>query len=352
VTTDLEPRYRVEQRLAQGGFGAVYRATHVATGAAVAIKVLHPQFAQSPEVVARFRREAAALAQLRDPHTVTLYEHGETADGTVWLAMELLSGESLLDRFTASGKMPWRRVVAIAREVCSSLVEAHALGIIHRDLKPANIHLERRGDADDYVKVIDFGIAKVLEDSVLENIELTAAGQMIGTYDYMSPEQLVGGELTPASDLYTLGVVMYEMISGVRPYPDVQGPASMLGAVLTKQPPSLASLCEVPPELDALVMRCLERDPDDRFASASQVADALDRVGADPAELEVTQIMVAPRMPLPTPPVFEARGSEAAILKPRFQPRAETMHDIAVRRFTWMLVIAVAVIIAIAIGVT
>ena len=349
MSGDFEHDYRVESRLAQGGFGAVYRATHVASGAAVAIKVLHPQFAQSPEVVARFRREAAALARLHDPHTVTLYEHGETEDGTVWLAMELLAGESLYDRFNATGRLPWKNVVAIAREVCSSLAEAHALGIIHRDLKPANIHLERRGDAQDFVKVIDFGIAKVLQDSVLENVELTQAGQMIGTFDYMSPEQLVGGELTPASDLYTLGVVMYEMISGLRPFPDVEGPASMLGAVLTKTPPALSTLCDVPPELDALVMRCLAREPQKRPRSAAELAAALDAIVADPADLATTLVMVQPRLPLPPPPLFDARGSEPAISKPRF----ETIHDIRARRvFAWSLVIVIAAVIAIAIGLT
>jgi serine/threonine-protein kinase len=345
VSRDLEQRYRVEHKLAAGGFGAVYRATHLPTGSAVAIKVLHPQLAQHPEVVARFRREASALAKLHDPHTVTLYEHGETADGTVWLAMELLSGQSLLERFESGGAMPWRQVVRIAREVCSSLAEAHALGIIHRDLKPANIHLERRGDAEDFVKVIDFGIAKVLAEDVAE---LTQAGQMIGTYDYMPPEQLVGGDLSPASDLYTLGVVMYEMMSGVRPYPDVEGPASMLGAVLTRTPAPLGSLCEVPPEVAALVMRCIEREPEDRFASATELAAALDATIHDPAEAAVTQVMVMPRLPLPAPPLFEARGSDASISKPRF----ETVHDIAARRFAWMLVFVVAAVVGFAIAVS
>jgi serine/threonine protein kinase len=141
---------------------------------------------------------------------------------------------------------------------------------------------------------------------------------------------------------------MYEMIAGVRPFPDVQGPASMLGAVLTKTPPPLAPLCTVPPELDALVMRCLARDPDDRFASAGELAAALDRVAFDPGDLTVTNRMM-PRLPLPVPPPFEARGSEPAISKPRF----ETIHDVRARRvFAWMLLVVVAAVIAIAIGVT
>jgi len=314
--------------LAQGGFGAVYRATHVGTGSKVAIKLLHPQFAEVPEIVARFQREAAALARLRDPHTVALLAHGDN-----WLAMELLSGESLYERFTTCGAMPWRKVVAIARQVCSSLAEAHALGIIHRDLKPANIHLR---DGDDFVKVLDFGIAKLLQDSV----ELTHAGQMLGTFDYMAPEQLVGSEVSPASDLYTLGIVMYEMIAGERPFPDIAGPASMLGAMLTQALPPLSSHLDIPPELDALVMRCLALDPSDRFATATELAAALDAVLADP-ETEVTQVMVMPRLPLPLPPppVFEVRGSDAAISKPRF----ETMYEVRARLVFWWAMAAVVV---------
>jgi len=193
--------------------------------------------------------------------------------------------------------------------------------------------------------VIDFGIAKVLEDDIAE---LTPAGQMIGTFDYMSPEQLVGGELSPASDLYTLGVVMYEMISGVRPFPNVEGPASMLGAVLTRRPAPLGSLCDVPPEVEALVMRCIELEPENRFGSARELADALDATIQDPAEAAVTQILVLPKLPLPEPIVFEARGSDAGISKPRF----ETVHDIAARRFAWMLVFIVAAVVGFAIAVS
>ena len=319
--------FQLGEKLAQGGFGAVYRATHTGTGTSVAIKLLHPQFAEIPEVVARFEREAAALAQLQDPHTVTLYGHGDR-----WLAMELVTGESLYERFAACGAMPWRKVVSIARQVCSSLAEAHALGIIHRDLKPANIVLR---DPDDFVKVIDFGIAKVLADT----LELTHAGQMLGTYDYMAPEQLVGGEVSAASDLYTLGVVMYEMIAGVRPFPDIAGPASMLGAVLTRTPAPLGSLANVPAQLESIVMRCLSLDASDRFASAGELVAALDALSPDPADTEVTRVMVMPRFPLPPPPAFEARGSDASISKPRF----ETVHELRARRMFWWGIAAIVV---------
>src|SRR5262249_49333991 len=162
-------------------------------------------------------------------------------DGTLYIVMELLRGESLFERFRTRGPLPWQRMVAIARAVCSSLAEAHALGIVHRDLKPTNIHLEPGPGGDDVVKVLDFGIAKILRDSGFDSAELTNAGQMIGTLDYMSPEQMVGGECTATSDIYTLGVVMYEMIAGKRPFHDVNSAAAALAAALTTTPERLST---------------------------------------------------------------------------------------------------------------
>ena len=271
----LGGRFRVDFRLAAGGFGAVYRGTDVATGNEIALKVLHKELATDDSAVARFRREGDTLEQLRDPHTVTAHARGETEDGTLYIVMELLHGDSLYDRFRADGAMSWRRVAKIARAVCSSLAEAHALGIVHRDLKPANIHLERRGDEHDFVKVVDFGIAKLLAPG---SSDLTHAGQMIGTFDYMSPEQMVGGLCTGRSDIYTLGVVMFEMIAGARPFGDCNGPTGLLAEMLTKKPPQLASRVVVPLELNDLVTSCLEREQQLRVQTIEEVAAALDRV--------------------------------------------------------------------------
>src|SRR5687767_2552464 len=159
----LDRRYRVEEKLAEGGFGAIYRALDLVMGREVALKVLHRALVRDANVVERFRREASALAKLRDPHTITMYDAGQTEDGTRYIVMELLRGESLFAQFHEHGKrLPWKRVAKIARGVCSSLREAHAVGIVHRDLKPANIHLEKHSLEDDYVKVLDFGIAKMV----------------------------------------------------------------------------------------------------------------------------------------------------------------------------------------------
>lgn len=279
VGTVVDGRYQIEARIATGGFGAIYRARTPA-GDPVALKVLHPSLSGDPTMVARFRREGATLTQLHDPHTVTTLAVGETDDGTLYIAMELLTGESLHDRLYRVGALPWRAAVAIARAVCSSLAEAHALGVVHRDLKPANIQVETR-DGADFVKVIDFGIVKIARGSSIDDgAELTYAGHMIGTFDYMSPEQLLGSECRDVSDVYAVGVVLYEMLVGRRPFATVTNPAAMIAAMLTETPASPAQLAVLPLELGQLVMRCLEREPHDRFASIVALAAALDRVVA------------------------------------------------------------------------
>ena len=292
----VDRRYRVEFRLAAGGFGAIYRAVHVINGRAVALKILHENLASEPDVVARFRREASALAQLRSPHTVTAYDFGETAEGMLYIAMELLQGESLYERYSALGPIPWRRMLVIARKVCSSLSEAHALGIIHRDLKPTNIHLEQRGTDLDYVKVLDFGIAKILHGSTLDNQDLTRTGQMVGTFDYMAPEQMVGGQTSGQSDIYTLGIVIYEMITGERPFGNPSTPAAMLTAMLSITPPPLSNYVDVPDDLDSLVARCLERDVDARFADVIELGDEIERLLVD-EEATKTTVSAAPPHP-------------------------------------------------------
>lgn len=280
----FDGRFQVEAKIAEGGFGAIYHARDIKSGHELALKVLHENLAGDPRVVARFRREGEALTKLRNPHTITAYELGETPEGLLYILMELLRGESLFERFRARGQLPWPQVVAIARAVCSSLTEAHGHGIIHRDLKPTNIHLEPGADGVEHVKVLDFGIAKIAQHSELDSAELTHVGQMIGTLDYMSPEQMVGGACTETSDIYTLGIVMYEMITGARPY-IANSPAAALAAVLTTTPERLSTRAVVPPELDRIVMRCLERQHGDRFPSAAALSAALDDLVLDGEEV-------------------------------------------------------------------
>jgi eukaryotic-like serine/threonine-protein kinase len=288
----FDGRYRIEAKLAAGGFGSIYRATHVPTGSRVALKVLHPDLASDPTLNARFRREAAVLAALRDPHTIETYEHGQAADGTLYIAMELLTGRSLQAELRTQGPLPWWRMLAIMRGVCRSLIEAHALGIVHRDLKPANIHLEHRNGKPDFVKVLDFGIVKVIGNASLAGLggpggeeedddesAITRVGQAIGTLEYMSPEQIVGGEIDRRTDLYTLGVVAYEMITGRRPFADASGPTSLMTALMTREPVAPSTMFHqgcLPEAVDRLILRCLASDPEQRFADASELAEAID----------------------------------------------------------------------------
>jgi serine/threonine protein kinase len=278
----FDGRFRVGAKIASGGFGSIYRARDASTNAPVALKVLHADLASDATLAARFRREAAVLASLRDPHTVATYEHGEAAGGTHYIVMELLTGRSLQAELRAEGPLPWWRMLAIMRGVCSSLMEAHALGIVHRDLKPANIHLEQRSGKPDFVKVLDFGIVKVLGGSNLDDeSHITRAGQAVGTVDYMSPEQIIGGEIDRRTDLYTLGVVAYEMITGRRPFADATTAPSLMTALMTRtpMPPSVLFHKDCfPPAVDHLILRCLARDPQDRFADAAELADAIDDI--------------------------------------------------------------------------
>jgi eukaryotic-like serine/threonine-protein kinase len=276
----LAERYRVELKIGSGGFGAIFRGYDLETGIDVAIKVLHPALTADPAVVARFRREGAALSALRSPNTVAAFALGETDDGALYIVMELLEGQSLYMRYHERGPQPWRFVVEIARAVCDSLAEAHALGIIHRDLKPANIFIM---DDPEYVriKVLDFGIAKIIRSGSLEEADLTHVGQMVGTFDYMAPEQMVGGACSAPTDLFTLGIVMYETIAGRLPFGEHATASGMLAAHLTPDREPIGGHVDVPEALDRIVLRCLAPYPADRFASAVELAGELDRLLED-----------------------------------------------------------------------
>ena len=276
VGVTIGDRYRVDARIAAGGFGTIYRGIDIVSGREAALKVLHADLAADPNLAARFRREGTTQSSLRNPHTVQTFGVGEAGDGTLFIAMELLRGESLHERFRVCGPLAWRSVLRIMRGVCSSLAEAHALGIVHRDLKPANIHLEAE-PVPDFVKVLDFGIAKLMSGSALDDAgELTRVGTAVGTLDYMAPEQLVGGECDGRTDIYTLGVVAYEMITGQRPFQDATGPTSLITAVFTRQPVLPSQLMpDAPVELDAILMRCLARDTAERFANVQELDAAI-----------------------------------------------------------------------------
>jgi serine/threonine-protein kinase len=255
----------------------------VATQRKVALKLLHPEMTKDENLVARFRREGLVLCNLRDAHTITTYDFDATADGTLYIAMELLEGKSLHQIFHDEAPIEWKRMFKILGQMCSSLAEAHAQGIVHRDLKPENVYLEQRPGDPEFVKILDFGIAKVMRGEGMDPHapQLTATGQTLGTLEYMSPEQLMGKQLDGRSDVYALGVVAYELMTGRLPFPDAKGPAGLITAQL-KQTPKKVS--EARPELgfpygvDAVIAKCLEKDKNNRFADVSAMATAVGEV--------------------------------------------------------------------------
>jgi len=279
----LNNRFKIESKIGEGGFGAVYRGVQLQTGRKVAIKLLHPEMTKDENLVARFRREGMVLCNLRDAHTITTYDFDTTADGTLYIAMELLEGKSLHQIFHEQAPLEWKRVFKILIEMCSSLAEAHSQGIVHRDLKPENIYLETRPGNPEFVKILDFGIAKVMRGDSIDpqSPQLTATGQTLGTLEYMSPEQLMGKPLDGRSDVYALGVVAYEMTTAQLPFPDAKGPAGLITAQLkqTPKPPSQANAkVALPANADRVILKALEKDKNNRYADVTAMAAALQDV--------------------------------------------------------------------------
>ena len=270
-------RYRIDGVLGIGGFGAVYRCTQLNMNQTVAVKVLRNEHLQSIEHVKRFTREAQAASKLTHPNTIRIFDFGQNKDQALYLAMEFVEGETLGHRLDEYGTIYWDTLVPIMTQVCHSLTEAHAAGLIHRDLKPENIMLVQVAGDPNFVKVLDFGIAKVMKDSDNDQSQLTESGMIMGTPTYMSPEQAKGEAINGRSDIYSLGVMMYEALTGKPPF---QGdtPMTVLVAHIKDIPrpmPRDGSIPNVPQELEKVVLSCLEKDPARRPQSTSQLVDRL-----------------------------------------------------------------------------
>jgi serine/threonine-protein kinase len=284
----LVDRFIVLGRLGAGSMGAVYRARQEAFGRDVALKIVRRDRAYDPETKARFEREARALSALTSPHTVTVFDFGEADDGSWFLAMEMLLGESLGQCLRREGALPWRLAVRIAREALLSLAEAHQKGIVHRDLKPDNLFLMLRpagseGEPKTMCKVLDFGIAKLQQDDQrLDQLE-TQAGTVFGTPRYMSPEQAQGVELDSRSDLYSLGVILFQMLTGRAPFVDDDAVVVMAKHIKEAAPPfaQVAPKGDVPTELERVVLRALAKTPGARIQTAEQFIVDLDRASRD-----------------------------------------------------------------------
>jgi serine/threonine-protein kinase len=267
-------RYHVLEKLGEGGMGQVYLAEHVRMGRRSAVKVMSPNLTRDPDAVSRFNREAANASRITHPNVAAIYDFGETSDGLIYLAMEFVDGEPLTKIIQRLGSLPLARAVNIARQTADALTVAHELGIVHRDLKPDNIMIGRGREGADLVKVVDFGIAKASQN---EAQKVTKTGLVVGTPEYMSPEQLAGDKLDGRSDVYSLGLVTFVMLTGKLPFPSETAQEAMLMRLMEK-PKSLAEMrpdITWSPELQAVFDKVLARDMAQRYTVAAEFGTEL-----------------------------------------------------------------------------
>jgi tRNA A-37 threonylcarbamoyl transferase component Bud32 len=275
----IEGRYRLLAPIAQGGMASVFRAEHVRLGRQVAVKLISRDLLAHAEAVQRFQREAQTVARLRHPNVVEVSDFGRSADGQHYLVMELIEGEDLRQVIEREGPLPLPRVREILRQIVLALDYAHAEGVIHRDLKSANIMLVRVPDSGERVKLLDFGISKGPESSAGG---LTAVGTVLGTPEYISPEQISGKPVDPRTDLYSLGVILYEMLTGALPFRG--NTAEVLSAHLLSPPaPPRERRPEIPVAVEAVVLRALAKTPEERFSAARALGEAFEIACGEPA---------------------------------------------------------------------
>ena len=305
----LNGQFQILQKIGSGGMGSVYKALQPAMNRMVAIKILHPKLASRKDLVSRFRREARAMSHLTHPNTVKVYLYGELEDGSLYIVMEYLEGKNLNQTVRSEGPMTIERGLPILIQACNALDEAHRAGIIHRDLKPENIFVTSQGGMKDFAKVLDFGLAKVTEREMRPgSIILTQEGMVFGTPEFMSPEQAQGKSLTPGSDIYSLAVILYEVLTGKLPF-DAKNPMEFIQLHVTTKPKPINERVPgktFPPLLWTVLSKALEKKSDDRYQSAAEFAHALQAVLAGATEVPPFQDGAArPALPsqgnMPTP---------------------------------------------------
>lgn len=286
-------RFRIEREIGTGGMGAVYLATHLDLERPVAVKIIRREFAGDADVTGRFLREARTMAKLRHPNAAMIFDAGNLPDGRHFIVMEFVEGETLSQALAHEGRFSFSKAVGIAMQICDVLEEAHRIGIVHRDLKPSNILLGKRG-----VCVLDFGVAKVLASSAESTAThaSTGSGQLVGTPRYMSPEQCLGQRVGARSDLYSLGVLMYEMLAGRPPFVDPLQSALLVKQATAPAPPLPRLRQDVPHSLALAVHSLLAKRPEDRPRTAAMAKALLERslVRTDTApDMEPLSAMVA-----------------------------------------------------------
>ncbi len=282
--------YRIVELIGEGGMGAVYRVDHLVLGRPMAMKILHPRLATSDETVLRFEREARASSLLTHPHCVNVTDFGVTDAGVSYLCMELLEGVDLFDTLVKCRAFVAERAVRVLDQVLSALGEAHRQGIVHRDIKPENIFLAQTPDGGECAKILDFGIAKI--QGLQEGRTLTSGGTVFGTPEYLAPEQAVGEPADARSDLYSLGVIMYRMLAGRRPFRG-RDKRSLLHQQISEAPLPFSqqrTRYEVPEDLERICFKLLAKNKEDRYQSAEDVRAALRRADLRPARGSATVV--------------------------------------------------------------
>ncbi len=266
--------YRLLQLLGEGGMGRVFLAEHSKLGRRVAIKLLRPEYAYQPEAVARFFGEAKVVNQINHEHIVEIIDFVDGQGAEKYYVMEHLRGQSLRELLDTKGALPLERVLKIVDQICDALAATHSSSVVHRDLKPDNVFLIERAGQTDWVKLLDFGVAKLLDTKPESKKNQTAAGGLLGTPEYMAPEQLSGKPVDARSDIYALGVMMYELLAGKKPFI-----ADSFGEIVVKHltlpPPRVSQSVNVPKALDNLIFQCLEKLPQNRPPSMLEVRQRL-----------------------------------------------------------------------------
>jgi len=271
----IDNRYRIIGQIGQGGMGVVYKVEHQRMGKVAALKMLHAELARDPEVKERFHREAEAVSRLNHHNTVQVFDFG-TTEGMLYLVMEYVKGVDIGELVDRDGPMPFATAAPLFAQTCASLLEAHEAGIVHRDLKPENIVVTRTNRGRDFVKVLDFGLAKLSEREELSDV--TSRGTVVGTPYYMSPEQIRGDDIDGRSDIYALGALMYKVVTGHPPF-EAKNPVGVLTKHLTDDvvPPSRRRPeLKIDERIDELIGRCLEKEAADRFQSTAELAEAIE----------------------------------------------------------------------------
>jgi serine/threonine-protein kinase len=344
----LNGAYQIQQKIGSGGMGAVYKAHQPEMNRLVAVKILHPKLADRKDLVSRFGREARALSQLSHPNTVRVFDYGELEDGPLYIIMEFLDGRNLNQTVRVEGPLPIDRALPILIQSCGALDEAHKAGIIHRDLKPENIFLVQSASHRDFPKLLDFGLAKVGEQQMRPgSVVLTQEGMVFGTPEFMSPEQAQGKTLTAASDVYSLAVILYEVLTGKLPF-DARNAMEYIQQHVTGKPVSINQRVPgktFPPLLEQIVHRALAKRAEDRFATAADFGTSLQWVMNGASQLPPH--LAPPSAKMAAAPAGRslapatAKPAQVAVVRGHSKP---TLPELADRRgMSLQLLLAVAV---------